>query len=392
MLSTENENFAMHRNDGQSMAEGENDMAKEIIGIEEATELKKAIEEYASSYSEHSAEETDESWLRKQFLGQIKGIDEQEASSTAKELLQGIADFDERLASVEEAARKGIGKEEWLAELLRVLPSGMSEAEHEKLLQDLGGILYQRSIDIDGELVASADGNIDFPEEAISADSTITVPNEIGELTKFIGKSAGVLGLQSSAITTGLGVAQKLFDGKHAETIELVKTSLETGNMKPLKVVAAGALQSAVKNGALRCLTKNIPSEAVAGIACNGVEGLNTVYKVASGELSVTQGIDRMGRVTVATICGIPKVMQTVGTTVGAMIPFVGPVVGGTIGNILGRLAGPKIGEKIYEGAKKLAKTAKNMATAAVKGLKKVGAAICDGATSCVKGFFSLFS
>ena len=210
-------------------------------------------------------------------------------------------------------------------------------------------------------------------------------------MTKFIGKSAGVLGLQSSAITNGLGLVQKLFTGKNAETVELVKNSLETGNMRPLKVVAAGALQTVVKNGSLRYLAKGIPSTAVAGIACNGVEVLNTVNKVVSGELSVTQGIDRMGRVTAATVCGIPKVLQTVGTAVGSMIPFIGPVVGGTIGNILGRLAGPKIGEKIYEGAKKIANTAKNMATAAVKGLKKIGSAICEGVGSCVKGVFSWF-
>ena len=165
------------------------------------------------------------------------------------------------------------------------------------------------------------------------------------DLALNIGKNAGVMGILSAAVTTGFHVVSKIFKGEKIDKDELVENAIKTGVDTSVKTVAAGTLTVAVKKGILKCISKATPAGVIANIACVGIENVKVLAKVASGELSVTKGIDQMGRVTTSTVgglCGMAK-GATVGAGIGAAVPILGAplaVAGGLVGGMVGYFAG----------------------------------------------------
>lgn len=201
------------------------------------------------------------------------------------------------------------------------------------------------------------------------------------DLALNIGKNAGVMGVLSAAVTTGLNVASKIFKGEKVDKDELVETAIKTGVDTSVKTVAAGTLTVAVKKGILKCIPKGTPAGVIANIACVGIENAKVLKKIASGELSVTKGIDQMGRVTTSTVGGLCVMAKgaSLGSALGTVVGPVGMVVGGFVGGTVGYFAGSKAGDAIYEGGKKVADAAKTVAKAAVEGLKTVGETVVSG-------------
>lgn len=203
------------------------------------------------------------------------------------------------------------------------------------------------------------------------------------DLTMAIGKNAGALALQNAAITTGFTIANKIWQGEEIDGEELAEIAIKSGADASVKAVTAGALQVGVRKGIIRCIPKATPAGVIANIACVAVEDAKILYKVAKGELSVSKGLDAMGRTTVSMIGGLAaiKTGAAVGAALTAWIPVIGPglaVVTGFLGGMVGYACGSKIGEKIYEAGKKVAKVAKTVGKAAVDGIKKVGRKLAE--------------
>ncbi len=201
------------------------------------------------------------------------------------------------------------------------------------------------------------------------------------DLALSIGKNAGAMALQSAAVTTGFNIAAKIFKGEEIDGEELIEDAIKTGADASIKTVTAGALGVAVKKGCIKCIPIATPVGVIANIACVGIENLKVLAKVASGALSVTKGLDQMGRVTASMVGGLST--MTKGAAFGAALGTVagpgGTVVGGFVGGMVGYVAGSKFGETIYNTAKKFASGAKTVAKAAVDGLKTVGEAAVNG-------------
>ncbi len=129
-----------------------------------------------------------------------------------------------------------------------------------------------------------------------------------------------------------------------------------------------------------------------------GIENLKIIAKIASGELSVTQGLDQMGRTTTSMVGGLWGMAKgaVAGAKLTAWIPVIGTplaVVTGFIGGMVGYFGGSKLGDVVYSAAKKVAGAAKTVAKAAWNGIKAVGHAI--GSTvkavgSAIADFFGL--
>lgn len=201
-------------------------------------------------------------------------------------------------------------------------------------------------------------------------------------MVKSVAKNAGVLGLQSAAIATGLTVASKVFKGEKIEGDEIIQIALKTGTDTSVKVVSSAALNVAVRNGWIKLIPKGTPAGTIANIASVGIENAKILMKIASGELSLTKGLDQMGRVTVSMTAGLIAAGEGTfyGMCAGLMIAGpIGAVVGGFIGGMVGYFCGSKIGEAVYSAGKKVASVAKNVARTAVNGLKKVGRSIVEG-------------
>lgn len=188
------------------------------------------------------------------------------------------------------------------------------------------------------------------------------------DLALHLGKEAGRMGVQAAVITAGFDMVNKMVNDEPIEADEVVETALRTGADTGVKAAAAGALKVASEKGVLKIIPKGTAASTIANVACVGIENVKILGKVATGELTMSEGLDEMGKTSTAMVYGLSS--GAAGTAIGAMalswIPFVGPVVGGVVGGMTGYMAGSKFGETVYNGAKTVARGLK-------KAIKKVG-------------------
>lgn len=211
------------------------------------------------------------------------------------------------------------------------------------------------------------------------------------DLAMSIGKNTVVMGLQAAAVTTGLNIVGKLFKGEPVDSDELVESAIKTGTDTSVKVVTAGTLQVAVRKGILKFIPKMTPAGIIANIASVGIENAKILAKIASGELSMTKGIDHMGRTTTSMIGGFYGMAKgaAAGAALAACVPVIGPVLGvatGFVGGMVGYFGGSKLGDCIYNAGKTVAKVAKGIAKTAWEGVKAVG----RGIKNAIKGGLGL--
>lgn len=197
------------------------------------------------------------------------------------------------------------------------------------------------------------------------------------DLAMNIGKNAGAMALQTAAITTGLNIATKIVKGEQIDGDELVENAIKSGVDTSIKTVTAGTLQVVIRKGIIRFIPKNTPAGVIANVACVGIENIKVLKKIASGELSVTKGLDQMGRVTASMVGGLCAMAEgaAIGASLTAWIPVIGPglaVVTGFAGGMVGYLGGSKLGDSIYNAGKKVAESAKVVGKAAWNGIKSV--------------------
>ena len=215
------------------------------------------------------------------------------------------------------------------------------------------------------------------------------------DLAMNIGKNAGVMALQAAAVTTGLNVAAKIFKGEEIDKDELVEVAIKTGADTSIKTVTAGTLQVAIRKGIIKFIPKATPAGVIANIACVGIENVKILAKIASGDLSVTKGLDQMGRVTTSMVGGLWGMAKgaAIGANLTGWIPVIGPglaVVTGFVGGMVGYFGGSKLGDTIYSAGKKVAGAAKTVAKAAWNGIKSAGRAVANGVKSVGRAFASL--
>lgn len=211
------------------------------------------------------------------------------------------------------------------------------------------------------------------------------------DLAMSIGKNAGVMALQTAVVTTGLNIASKLFKGEAVDSDEMVEVAIKTGADTSVKVVTAGTLQVAIRRGIIKFIPKMTPAGVIANIACVGIENVKILTKIASGDLSMTKGLDQMGRVTTSMVGGLWGMAKgaAMGVKLTAWIPVVGvplAVASGFIGGMVGYFGGSKLGDTIYNAGKRVAGVAKIVAKSAVNGLKSASQAVVGGIKSFGRG------
>lgn len=204
------------------------------------------------------------------------------------------------------------------------------------------------------------------------------------ELALNLGKNAGLVGINAALITTGFDMAAKVIQGEPIEAEEAVETAIKTGADAGLKAAAAGALKAGAEKGVIAIIPPGTPAGMIANIACLGIENAKILAKVASGEMKMSEALDKMGRTSTSMIYGLQ--WGTAGAAVGALmlscIPIVGTLVGGVIGGMVSYMAGSKFGEAVYTGIKKVSQVARATAKSVWSGVKSVGSKISSGIKS----------
>lgn len=200
------------------------------------------------------------------------------------------------------------------------------------------------------------------------------------ELALNIGKQAGRSGIHAAFLGMGIDLVQKAVQGEPIEADEVVAAAVATGSDSCVKAAAGGALKVASEKGILSILPPGTPGGTIAKIACVGVENVKILWKVAKGELTMSEAMEHMGRTSVSMYAGLSA--GAVGAGIGASalswIPIVGPLVGGVVGGVVGYTAGSKVGEVVFEGAKKVVRKGMEIVKKGVEVVKDVFVGIKD--------------
>ena len=207
------------------------------------------------------------------------------------------------------------------------------------------------------------------------------------DLAIGIGKQAGQAALMGAAIGVGFEVADKVCNGEEIDCGELVEKAVVSGADFGIKAAAAGALKVGAEKGIIRAIPKRTPAATIANIAHVGIENVKVVGKIATGELTVKEGLEKMEQTTVSTVAGIAASAKgtAIGAGIGSVLGPVGTVIGGFVGGTIGYMAGSKVGEKIAKTAQKIRNTAIDFASNVWDGVKSF-------ASNVFSGFCSIFS
>lgn len=463
----------------------------------EAKEFKKLLSKFIKSYGNKANSISDKEWLKGQFKEELTELSEEQAEKMAEETIEAIQEYDGNLKSVNQAAKKGTSKEQWLANKIAQAATGVSVVQHGEYLNQVNNSLTNanaqmlrtittksgetsRSHNLDGFIAEQFHVNtfntnaalanskyyaeVKVPEAGqtygknsvdvvildrtsgkltpvhqyqvkygANAKETIKMLREYGDVTRYsnqqivvppeqvsevqrafpgktvvsqiggtgkvpitsnkltkqsakklqtisqdlediptvdwnlfqtkdlalqIGRNAGLMGIQAATITVGFSMAEQVIKGDGIDVDETVTLALKTGTDAGIKAAIAGALKVGVERGMIGIIPKGTSMGVVANIACVAIENIKILSKVATGEITMSQALEQMGRTSVSMVYGIGwgAAGMGIGAWAFSWIPIVGPIVGGLVGGMIGYMAGSRFGEFIYTGLKTVGK------------------------------------
>ncbi|WP_111643664.1 glycine zipper domain-containing protein [Paranoxybacillus vitaminiphilus] len=207
------------------------------------------------------------------------------------------------------------------------------------------------------------------------------------DLAIGIGKQAGYAAIQGAAIGAGIELAKKVCNGEEIKSEEIVEQVLMSGADFGIKAATAGALKVAVEKGVVTVIPKGTPAGTIANIAYIAIENIKILGKVATGEMTIREGFEKIEQTTVATVAGIAASTEgaLIGATVGSVFGPVGAAVGSFIGGTVGYIAGSKVGETIVKTHQKI----RNKAREIVKEVGSTVASEVKNTWNSVKSFAS---
>lgn len=217
---------------------------------------------------------------------------------------------------------------------------------------------------------------------------------QLKDLGIGIGKQAGQAALMGAAIGIGFDVAQKVWNEEEIDGAEIVETAIVSGADFGIKAAAAGALKVGVEKGIITAIPKGTPAGTIANIVHVGVENVKVIGKIATGELTIKEGFEKMEQVTVSTVAGITASVKgaAIGAAVGTVFGPVGNVVGGFIGGTVGYMAGSKVRENAVKVVKKIRDKSRDIVKSVSRTVDNAVSTVTRGISNFRSGVSSLFS
>ena len=210
---------------------------------------------------------------------------------------------------------------------------------------------------------------------------------ELKQLAMGVGKQTANAALMGGAITTGVIIAEKAFNGEEITADEVIETALVSGADSGVKAAVSGALIIASEKGIISVIPKGTSAGVISSIAFIAVENAKIAGQVASGELSASEGLSRMMDVTVSAVTGIAVsfvASAEIGVAVGLVFGPIAGIVTGFVAGTVGYIAGSKVGQAISKGAKVIAKTAVNAVKTVGKAIVSAGRTVVNTVKSAV--------
>jgi hypothetical protein len=204
------------------------------------------------------------------------------------------------------------------------------------------------------------------------------------DLALGIGKQAGRAAAMGAAVGTGFYLAEKVMKGEQIDGQEVVETLVTSGVDFGVKSAAAGALKVGVERGIVSVIPKGTPAAIIADIVCVGIESAKALGKVATGELTVAEGIEKIEQTAVSTAAGVVTAAKgtAIGATLGLVLGPVGSVVGSAVGGMIGYMAGSKVGEVVIKGMQKVRRYVCETVRKVTEKIKEVGESVIETVAS----------
>lgn len=206
------------------------------------------------------------------------------------------------------------------------------------------------------------------------------------DIAKGIAGEVGKSCLMGAAVGAGMNILSKVVQGEPIDGEEVIETAIVSGADFGVKTAVAGGLKVAAEKGVISVIPKGTPAGTLANIAFVAVENVKILGKVATGDLTLKEGIDKMQQTTAACVAGIAASVKgsSIGMAIGSVFGPVGTAIGGFVGGCVGYIAGSKVGETVVKGFQKVRDTAKSFVKSTVR---TVGRAV----GGFVRGIASIF-
>lgn len=217
------------------------------------------------------------------------------------------------------------------------------------------------------------------------------------KLSKSIGIKAANSALLSAGITTGFKIIESKLNGKDIDKDEVVELAIKSGMDTGVKSAIAGALKAGAEKGLIRIIPKGTPVGTIAAIATTAVENVKIMGKMANGELSLKQGIDKMVEVTTAVAAGtiaagyVAGTGAAIGATAGAFLGPVGAVAGAVVGGLTAGTVAYMAGSEVGTAAGKVVNKVKDAVVSTAKKAVETVKSTYNSLKSGVNSFVSLF-
>lgn len=131
----------------------------EELTEKEAKEFKKLLSKFMKSYSKKEEDVSDKDWLKQQFKEELPNITEEEAEKIAIETIDSIKEYDDNLQSINESAKRGVSKEQWMADHIIKASSGVSVIQFGEYLNSVDTALKKANEQMMDMITTQASNN-----------------------------------------------------------------------------------------------------------------------------------------------------------------------------------------------------------------------------------------
>lgn len=179
---------------------------------------------------------------------------------------------------------------------------------------------------------------------------------KVKDLAAGIGKQAGRAALLGAALGAGFDLAQKVWNDEEIKGEEVLEKAVLTGTDFGVKAATAGALKVAAEKGIIKVIPKGTAAGTVANIAHIAIENVKIVSSMATGKVTIKEGLEKMEQTTVAALAGMAGSIKgtAIGASIGAVFGLAGATIGGFIGGTVGYMAGSEIGNNVVKSLHKI--------------------------------------
>ena len=326
------------------------------------TQLKDTINNFITAYSERNDELSFEDWLSQKLSQEIPNLSQESSKKLTSEIIQAVNDYNSTLSELNAAADAGQSKEEWLAEKF--------EESYIDMPQDTAG---EKLTQIEESYISS---NIQLMEsnEEIPSETTAIVESEPVSWNKYSLKEKAY-SIAKQVAMNGLAIVSNALKNKvesgRADINQAVQETFQNGfihDSTELKEVVSAAVKAASEKGAEK-LFPDASTEDICDISSASVDTSNAIFDAASGEITITEALEKSGRAFVASACRMCS--RALKKAISVALGPVGPICVEMLGGLFEHMQSSEFFNNVYT-------TVEGAAKATWKGIKAFGKKIIN--------------